>query len=457
MTIRNVSRSREGSDRVALAVAFLVGTIGGTALKVAPLPADYPAIAAAGWSAAVLFGYAVSTHLARRLRTEPETIGDNCYYLGFVFTLTSLAVTLWQISSADAGQDALRNVISGFGVALVSTIVGIALRVWLMRMRPDLVARDREVRIELYDAIRAFKTNLSDASGLFKSYSIESVQLMAEERERMKEMSTKLLESHEQSMRQGAEVHMHALQETIATGSEKAASAIARAVEDALTSSTSQFEEGIRGIREEVSTLISSEVEALRALVTSTAVITEGAAGSNSRMDVIGKRLDSLAERLDASAGTVETTLLRAASRMEEATGEAAKRIEDSFGQLAQATRAVKPAEQMKRAAAALDKPVAALEAAAAAIGMPIAALELAAVRLAEVAATIDNRPATAFEQSASALEAAARGLSDAAEALKAQATSPATPSSTSGASVGGAGQSNGEAPERRGMWKWGS
>lgn len=450
--------AREGSDRAALVIAFLAGTIGSTVLKFAPLPEGYPALFAAIWAVMVILLYAALTQRFSRIRTEPETTGDNCYYLGFVFTLTSLAVTLYQLSAAEAGEEMLQDVISGFGVALASTIVGIALRVWFMRMRNDLVARDREARIELNDAMRIFRENLSHAAGVFKNFSVESVQLMAEERDRMKEVADKLVESHEASMRQGAEVHMNALRETIVSGSEKAADAISSAVERALSSSTEQFADSIRSIREDLAALITRETEAIRTLAASTHAITEGAAGSNARIASIWNQLDGIADRLNGSSKAIEESLGRAASTMEVATGSAAERIEASFGRLAEATKAVKPADQMKRAVQALEKPIAALESAAeaferpvaaideaasglaqaaaamerpvlameraaAAIEKPAVAIEDAASRLSQVAAALENRPAAVIEESAAALNMAANRIAELADALKAQQT----------------------------------
>ncbi len=75
-----------------------------------------------------------------------EVIGDNSYYLGFLFTLTSLAVTLYFVVDVAAEDRAFAHpeVISGFGVALVSTLVGVFIRVLMMQFRLDLVARERE-------------------------------------------------------------------------------------------------------------------------------------------------------------------------------------------------------------------------------------------------------------------------------------------------------------------------
>ena len=65
----------------------------------------------------------------------PDEEGDNLYYLGLLFTLISLMFTLVELFGAD--NDALRNaekiraLLENFGIALSSTVVGIAGRVAL--------------------------------------------------------------------------------------------------------------------------------------------------------------------------------------------------------------------------------------------------------------------------------------------------------------------------------------
>jgi hypothetical protein len=115
---------REVLDKAALIAAFAIGAGGTLVLK---LEGIEPAWLGAIFAAVVLVAYATVTWMLGRLEIEPEAIGDNCYYLGFLFTLTSLAVTLYQLSQSE-GEIVMREVIAGFGIALGSTIVGVLQR-----------------------------------------------------------------------------------------------------------------------------------------------------------------------------------------------------------------------------------------------------------------------------------------------------------------------------------------
>ena len=150
--------SAYGIDRWLLALSFAAGTGGTVALKLLDAPQWAPAAFAGG----VILAYAALTFSLRTARLEPEQIGDNAYYLGFVLTLCSLAYTLWSLGTLDAETAFIAEVISGFGVALTSTIVGVAVRVFLMQFRVDLVAREREAQATLSDGLATFRSEIAD-------------------------------------------------------------------------------------------------------------------------------------------------------------------------------------------------------------------------------------------------------------------------------------------------------
>ena len=78
-----------------------------------------------------MIGYALLLGLARLFRLRDDQSGDNLYYMGFLFTLTSLAVSLYQFSTAGSAAQIVQN----FGIAIASTIAGIALRILFNQMR----------------------------------------------------------------------------------------------------------------------------------------------------------------------------------------------------------------------------------------------------------------------------------------------------------------------------------
>lgn len=58
----------------------------------------------------------------------PEQVGDNCYYMGFLFTISSLVAALVLFNEEEIDP---RMILSSFGIGLSTTVVGIVCRIWL--------------------------------------------------------------------------------------------------------------------------------------------------------------------------------------------------------------------------------------------------------------------------------------------------------------------------------------
>jgi hypothetical protein len=169
--------SRDHLDKAALVAAFLVGAAGSWGAKALGLGP----FAAVAWTVAAMGFYVAAVALLGRLRIEPEAIGDNCYYLGFLLTLSSLSATLYELARSEEQAELMRSIVGGFGIALISTILGILLRVIFIQLRPDIVARDRETRIELSRAARELRLELGASVAVMKAFSTEAIQLAAEQ------------------------------------------------------------------------------------------------------------------------------------------------------------------------------------------------------------------------------------------------------------------------------------
>jgi len=107
---------------------------------------------------------------ATKLRTD--VAADNVYYLGFLYTLTSLAIAL-SIDSAEA-------ILANFGVAIVSTLIGIAARVGLNQLRVDPTDIEEASRLELADATRKVRSELNETVRQLTDFRNMSLQVLTE-------------------------------------------------------------------------------------------------------------------------------------------------------------------------------------------------------------------------------------------------------------------------------------
>ena len=103
---------------------------------------------------AIMSGYAV-WHI-RKPRTPLNLVGDNLYYLGLLFTLVSLAVSLFEFSPSDEDIESITPIITNFGIAIFSTIIGVAFRVYFNLQYTGLEDMEREVHVNMTEALREF-------------------------------------------------------------------------------------------------------------------------------------------------------------------------------------------------------------------------------------------------------------------------------------------------------------
>lgn len=312
---------RENLDRAAFIIAFGVGVVGGIVLK---LTGTHPFFAA-GFSAMILVSYAVVAWVGGRVKIEPETIGDNCYYLGFLFTLASLSFTLYQMadpSMASGKPVDIPEVISGFGVALSSTIFGVFLRVLMMQMRPDFVAKDRAVRADLNKSYSDFRKNLSGVLSQMKAFSTESIQYAAERDKRLRDATESFVEHHQEALQAAADQLSKNMETSFTMASQKAIGEVTASIVEANKESQKAIQELVTDIKALKNLLKEQEAESYEELAARRKQLNAELASAETQVknntdamlehikvtrrsaDSISKRLgpalDALVERLDA-------------------------------------------------------------------------------------------------------------------------------------------------------------
>ena len=150
--------------------------------------------------------------------------GDNLYYVGFLYTLISLAVSLYLYRFTGDGYT--DDIVQGFGVALSSTVFGLTGRVLVnqpdldepvaveARSRQDLVKAHRELRAQMDYAIEDYKRFREELRELWRSSekanvaASEKLQALAADAGRLDEiqgLGSRLEAAGEEAARQMAE------------------------------------------------------------------------------------------------------------------------------------------------------------------------------------------------------------------------------------------------------------
>ena len=116
-----------------------------------------------------------------------DQAGDNAYYIGLLLTFASLGVALVKLVvliDADAQSGERQMAVAGqvaqlipdFGVALASTVFGIAARLWLQQQRMSSVEAGEDARRELERGVAQFSASLRLATGVM-STSVIAIRL----------------------------------------------------------------------------------------------------------------------------------------------------------------------------------------------------------------------------------------------------------------------------------------
>jgi hypothetical protein len=256
--------------------------------------------------------YALLISFSRSLRLRDDQSGDNLYYMGFLFTLTSLGVSLYQFSANGAAEEIVQN----FGIAIGSTIAGVALRVIFNQMRRDPVEVEQRMRLELAEAARRVRREL-DASVVEFAYFRRNAQQSAADSfshmtERFDEIVAKLLTSLEEvAERLSVPVEAAARQLGNATG------AVTRSMGGAFTANVEQLTSETERLSERVG-MISGAIDAV---ATKLGTVSAPEHASAARLEPVTKALALAAERIatqsDAQTRAVADALALANSAAE--------------------------------------------------------------------------------------------------------------------------------------------
>lgn len=188
-------RRRLALDRGVLFLFLIGGCAAIVALKLSPVPIEYRI----GIPLALIVAYALLTISRTRFRLRYDQAGDNCYYMGFIFTLVSLGVALYQIRHDTSPQDFGIGVVRDFGLALSTTIAGIICRVSLTQLREDPHDIEEATRRELIEYSRALSGQMQASVSMLaevrqttedrlKNYVFEMAQVVREHHRRTEEL-----------------------------------------------------------------------------------------------------------------------------------------------------------------------------------------------------------------------------------------------------------------------------
>lgn len=279
---------------------FLSFAFGGALLIIFAKAVGVGAIVVALLAVAAIGAYAALVQTSGTGRLRGDQAGDNCYYLGLIYTLASLAYAIFTFNPADTAT----TIIQGFGVALATTIVGLVLRVYFNQSRPDIAEAETSARLELAAASGKLKAELSRSVVSMNDFSRQTRQSLEELRD---ELVTSL-----QAVKAGAEQVVQEMTERATSAViDNSDAAIARAKK--LATATDKV---VSGMESHVTSL--SGLEGAQAQISASLQALEAAAGrSQAILEHLVEQSNAVGE-LQAGASHAVQSLASAASLLNE-------------------------------------------------------------------------------------------------------------------------------------------
>jgi hypothetical protein len=170
---------REWSDRWA----FLAFAIGGSILIWLTKSFEVNSVVVALGAMVIMLLYAAVVSFGPKLKLRADQLADNCYYLGLVFTLASLSYAIFTFDPAQTAT----TIVQGFGVALVSTVLGLVLRVFFSQGKPDLAMAEENARLALTETAAQVRAELDGVVLAFQTFAIQTKQHLTELRDQVRD------------------------------------------------------------------------------------------------------------------------------------------------------------------------------------------------------------------------------------------------------------------------------
>ena len=269
---------------------------------------------------AIMFWYRNNQRRVRSEREQPR-LGDEVYYLGLLYTLTSLCAALVSLFLLFEGEQTLEErtdeMIGSFGIALLTTMAGIVLRMTLQR--GGMEGQETIIRIP---------HSASDSSG--GGVEIEGVTVDLEryayELRRQLQNSTNAFAAHaNQAILQAKTIHAH--------------------MDEMMQAFHDGLEEKAKAELESLKAIYESVAEKAEEARQRTAAQQEGIQSALEKLETQVKRMDDSIERIRVGSGETAENLGAIASQAKASTqafAESGKTVTEGLNALAEATDAEK-------------------------------------------------------------------------------------------------------------------
>lgn len=141
----------------------------------------------------IMMAYIVLGWRRRGTDVPDDKFADTCYYLGFIFTITSIIFSLFDLPEIETR---LSDMAIRFGAAMIATVLGLVARVYLVSFKRDAMDAMETAESSIIEAAEAFRVQLemvSEKFAIYESKVLQSTELAAARVESALEANAKAL------------------------------------------------------------------------------------------------------------------------------------------------------------------------------------------------------------------------------------------------------------------------
>jgi hypothetical protein len=211
----------------------------------------------------------------------------------------------------------------------------------MMQFRLDVVSRERETRVEIDDAARRLRGELTQALQQIKLFSVESLQRAAERESEFKRMNDVLVTATNKSF---ANLAQSLSEETTRVFREQTTAAIQeirQSVSNASRGALDQMSTSFTEIGQSSAGLLASHDSARRAADQTNAALHQQ---TNSMVDSIGqlaRRLRAVSDELESSGVGLSQSIAKVSARVDLSLAETSQRLDEGVVALLASARSV--------------------------------------------------------------------------------------------------------------------
>ena len=234
---------------------------------------------------------------------QDDRVADNLYYMGFIFTVCTLGVSLYRFSTED--EALISHIVGDLGIGLSTTVLGLFLRVlFLGKASSEQV--EHKVRQELVEVAEATISRIRRTAYIVEEGQIATRQALEEMNTSMEAVSNKLVASTnllEQRVSEMGDIPPDLLSSRLSPALDTAAQSITRFT-NKLVASTNLLEQRVSEMSDIPPDLLSSRLSpALDAAAQSITRFTNQVENIEIPNDLITSRTDQAFARLEEATG----------------------------------------------------------------------------------------------------------------------------------------------------------